>query len=172
MIVSAVSAPLIVEVVLLLPVVVAVGWVAARTLGIRQGWTRIFLTGLIGLALGVSLANWSVVHQPNHEGTLALRIAAFSVLVTMAASIALDFFAKPGGPDRSARVGRLPKLPHPYDGCSERLRRLAASVKCWTLLGGKGYFSLDLPLRLVFPTRSLDLGSAPRSRDAGACSSS
>ena len=113
MIVSAVSAPLIVEVVLLLPVVVAVGWVAARTLGIRQSWTRIFLTGLIGLALGVSLANWSVVHQPNHEGTLALRIAAFSVLVTMAASIALDFFAKPGGPDRSARVGRLPKLPHP-----------------------------------------------------------
>jgi len=35
-IVSAVSAPLVVEVVLLLPVVVAIGWVAARTLGIRQ----------------------------------------------------------------------------------------------------------------------------------------
>ncbi len=110
---AAISAPLIVEVALLLPVVVAIGWVGARTLGVRQSWTRIFLTGLIGLALGVSLANWSVVHQRNHEGTLGLRIAAFSVLVTMAASIALEFFAKPGAPDRSAQLGRLPNMPHP-----------------------------------------------------------
>jgi ubiquinone biosynthesis protein len=104
---------LILEVALLLPIALGIGWLSARMLGVRQTWTRIFATGLIGWILGVALANWSVVHQGNHESTLELRVAAFSILSTMAVSIGLEFIARPGPHDREERAGRFPGVPHP-----------------------------------------------------------
>lgn len=107
------SALLRVEVALLLPIAFGIGWLAGRMLGVRQRSARIVVTGVIGWVLGVALANWSVLHQSNHETTLEVRVAAFSVLTTMAASIAVDFIARPHGSDRYERVGRLPNFPHP-----------------------------------------------------------
>lgn len=126
---------MIAEVVLLVPVALAIGWASARTLGIRQSWARTFTTGLVGWALGVGLANWSVVQQPDHEVALEVRVAAFSVLLTMAASLAVDFLARPGAPDRSPRLGRLPAPPHPVQrvrratGPSRRFRQVLAIAR-------------------------------------------
>jgi ubiquinone biosynthesis protein len=105
-----------VDVAFLLPIALGIGWLSARMLGARQTWTRILVTGLIGWILGVTLANWSVVHQRNHESTLELRVAAFSVLTTMGVSIGVDFVGRPDGRDRYERVGRVPSVPHPVRG--------------------------------------------------------
>ncbi|MBO0729898.1 MAG: AarF/ABC1/UbiB kinase family protein [Acidimicrobiaceae bacterium] len=102
-----------VEVAFLLPIALGIGWLATRMLGARQTWARILVTGLIGWILGVALANWSVVNQRNHESTLELRVAAFSVLTTMGTSIGVDFVARPDRRDRYERVGRLPSVPRP-----------------------------------------------------------
>jgi ubiquinone biosynthesis protein len=100
------------EILLVLPLVLAIGWVAARILGVRQTWWRTFLTGFLGWILGVAAAYASV--PPDHEtSSLIARSIVFSVLSTMAVAIALDFVAKPGARDPYERLGRLPKLPHP-----------------------------------------------------------
>ena len=102
-----------VEIGLLLPVAISIGWVSARMLGVRQTWSRILITGLIGWLLGVALADWSVIHQAHHDSTLELRLAAFSLLATMAASIAVEFLSHTDASERYERIGRLPTIPHP-----------------------------------------------------------
>lgn len=102
-----------IETALVSPISLGVGWLVARLLGVRQTWSGILVTGLIGWILGVALANWSVVNHPGHEATLEVRVAAFSVLATMATSNGIDFLAKPSRRDRYERIGRIPRIPRP-----------------------------------------------------------
>jgi ubiquinone biosynthesis protein len=96
----------------LLPLILAIGWFAARMLGVRQTWIRTFVTGLLGWIIGVVIAGVSAGPHPN-EGELAVRVVVFSVLSTMAVAIAIDFIARPGAKDPYERLGRLPQVPHP-----------------------------------------------------------
>jgi ubiquinone biosynthesis protein len=116
---------------LLLPLILLIGWFAARMLGVRQTWFRTFVTGFLGWIIGVLLAGVSVGSNPS-SAELALRVVAFSVLATMAVAIALDFMARPGGRDPYERLGRLPQLPHPV----KRVRRtLAPPLRFREVLG-------------------------------------
>lgn len=100
------------EILLVLPLVLLIGWAAARILGVRQTWWRVFLTGVIGWILGAGAAYASV--PPDHStSSVVVRAIIFSILSTMAVAIALDFVAKPGARDRYERLGRLPQVPHP-----------------------------------------------------------
>ncbi|MGZ4757078.1 MAG: ABC1 kinase family protein [Acidimicrobiia bacterium] len=96
----------------LLPLILLIGWFAARMLGVRQTWFRTFVTGFLGWAIGVAIAGVSVEAHPD-ESELVVRVIVFSVLATMAVAIAMDFIAKPGAKDPYERLGRLPQLPHP-----------------------------------------------------------
>jgi ubiquinone biosynthesis protein len=105
----------------LLPLILLIGWFAARMLGVRQTWFRTFVTGVFGWIIGVVIAGASVA--PDHDGAeLFVRVVIFSVLATMAIAIAFDFMARPGAKDPYERLGRLPKLPHPV----KRVRRTVA----------------------------------------------
>jgi ubiquinone biosynthesis protein len=107
--------------VFLLPLILLIGWFAARMLGVRQTWFRTFVTGVFGWIIGVVIAGASVA--PHHDGAeLFVRVVIFSVLATMAIAIAFDFMARPGAKDPYERLGRLPKLPHPV----KRVRRTVA----------------------------------------------
>jgi ubiquinone biosynthesis protein len=116
---------------LLLPLILAIGWFAARMLGVRQTWFRTFVTGFFGWVLGVVIAGVSVGPHPS-SAELAVRVVGFSVLATMAVAIALDFMARPGARDPYERLGRLPQLPHPV----KRVRRtLAPPLRFREVLG-------------------------------------
>ena len=116
---------------LLLPLILLIGWFAARMLGVRQTWFRTFFTGFFGWVLGVVLAGVSAGEHPT-SAELAVRVVAFSVLATMAIAIALDFMARPGREDPYERLGRLPKLPHPV----KRVQRtLAPPLRFREVLG-------------------------------------
>lgn len=106
---------------LLLPLILLIGWFAARMLGVRQTWFRTFVAGFFGWVLGVVIAGVSVGAHPD-SAELAVRVVAFSVLATMAIAIAFDFMARPGARDPYERLGRLPKLPHPV----KRIQRTLA----------------------------------------------
>ncbi len=116
---------------LLLPLILLIGWFAARMLGVRQTWFRTFFTGFLGWVLGVVIAGVSVGAHPD-SAELAVRVVAFSVLATMAVAIALDFIARPGARDPYERLGRLPKVPHPV----KRVKRtLAPPLRFREVLG-------------------------------------
>lgn len=105
----------------LLPLILAIGWFAARMLGVRQTWFRTFTTGFLGWAIGVVIAGVSVGANPS-EAEMVVRVIGFSVLSTMAVAIALDFMARPGAKDRYDRLGRLPQIPRPV----KRVKRTIA----------------------------------------------
>ena len=101
-----------IEALLILPLILLVGWFAARMLGVRQTWFRTFVSGFLGWILGVVIAG--LTSGPNPEtAELVARAALFSVLASMAVAIALDFIARPGAKDPYDRLGRLPQIPHP-----------------------------------------------------------
>lgn len=106
---------------LILPLILLIGWFAARMLGVRQTWFRTFVSGFLGWGIGVLIAGVSV--GPNPEtAELVVRVLGFSVLASMAVAIALDFIARPGAKDPYERLGRLPQVPHPV----RRVRRTLA----------------------------------------------
>jgi ubiquinone biosynthesis protein len=106
---------------LVLPLILLVGWFAARVLGVRQTWFRTFVSGFFGWVIGVVIAGLSVDPHPG-TAELVLRVVLFSVLASMAVAIALDFIARPGAKDPYERLGRLPQLPHPV----RRVKRTVA----------------------------------------------
>lgn len=67
----------------LLPLILLIGWFAARLLGVRQTWFRTFVTGFLGWIIGVLIAGLSVGNNPD-GAELAVRVAIYSVLATMA----------------------------------------------------------------------------------------
>ena len=92
---------------------------ALRLLGIRRGWARAALAGLIGwtigLLLGLAVADWD-------WGTdgLALHVLAFSIPATMAVAVAFDLLAQPGTlatGERAGPGGHPPPLPR---ACASR----------------------------------------------------
>ena len=104
----------------LLPLILLIGWFAARMLGVRETFIRTFFTGFLGWIIGVVIAGVSSGTNPD-QAELAVRVLVFSILATMAVAIAIDFIAKPDAKDRSDRFGRLPQIPHP-------VRRVKAAV--------------------------------------------
>jgi ubiquinone biosynthesis protein len=105
------------------PAVLLIAWVAGRLLGVRRSWTMSLLAGITGWLAGVVfsliLAN-NDVQAPGFTGHVWL----FSVIFTMCALAALDMLAKPGSFAR-AQAGFI-SVPRPLRALrrrSERVRR-------------------------------------------------
>jgi ubiquinone biosynthesis protein len=90
-----------------------------RLLGLRRGWARAALSGLIGwtgallLALALSEWNWS-------SDGLVLHVIAFAVPATMAVAVVFDLLARPGTLATGERAG-LVIAPRPLRALGRRV---------------------------------------------------
>jgi ubiquinone biosynthesis protein len=106
---------------IVIPVLI-LAWLASRLLGIRRSALRSFVTGLLGVVVGVLLAAASYQGRDPSTFELAVRVAAFSIIATMGLAIAWEFVASPSRRTREDRLGRLPHLPRPV----KRVKRTLA----------------------------------------------
>jgi ubiquinone biosynthesis protein len=99
--------------------VVLATMVSLRLLGLRRGWGRAALAGVIGwtsaLLLALAVADW----QWGADG-LALHIVAFGVPATMAVAVAFDLIARPGSLATGERAG-LVVAPRPLRALRQRI---------------------------------------------------
>ena len=93
--------------------------ISLRLLGIRRGWGRALLSGILGwggaafLALGLSHWNWGA------DG-LVVHLLAIGIPATMAAAVALDLLARPGSLAIGERAG-LVTAPRPLRAVRSRI---------------------------------------------------
>jgi ubiquinone biosynthesis protein len=107
------------RVILATAIAVATTVVSLRLLGMRRGWGRALLAGLIGWGiagvLALALARWDW----GAEG-LFVHIAAIGIPATMAAAVALDLLARPGSLATGERAG-LVVPPRPLHALGQRI---------------------------------------------------
>ena len=100
------------------PFAIVVGWLSGRLLGVRRGWGRAFVAGLIGWLGGVIVA--ASIEGTDDLSTIAAPTLFFGVLFAMFASIAFDLLLRPKAP----RHRRLGWLLHPIAAIRRRLAPL------------------------------------------------
>jgi len=119
---------------------VAIGWLTGRILGVRRGFFRAVLAGLIGYGAGFAyvVSQFGEVEDLNSvEDALALGggFVGYVLLTTMLASIAIEAILRPRS-DRSRR-----HLPHPFRwvrrkfALMQRLWQIAAAARRNGLVG-------------------------------------
>ncbi len=78
-----------------LPLIAIVAFLASRMLGVRRSWSNVLLAGLIGWSLAsvtaLAIAGWNT-----DEPQVFRNFFVLALFTTMAAAIALDLLAKPG----------------------------------------------------------------------------
>ena len=109
----------LVRVALAVAIAAAITAVSLRLLGLRRGWSKALLAGVIGwgcaglLALG--LANWDW----GADG-LAIHTVAIGIPATMAAAVTLDLLARPGTLATGERAGLI-VVPRPFRAVRRRV---------------------------------------------------
>jgi len=87
-----------------LAVVIVATAVSLRLLGLRRGWGRAALSGLIGwtgaLLISLAIGDWDW-----GDDGLAVRVVAFGIPATMAVAVAFDLVARPGSLATGERAG-------------------------------------------------------------------
>ena len=106
--------------VVLLAILIAVGWVAGRILGVHRGFLRAALAGIIGFAAGWILVafqtgSWDF-NDPSDVWGAGLGFILYVLFITLLASVVIDALLRP-------RVRRQLRIPHPI-----RVLRLRLSV--------------------------------------------
>jgi ubiquinone biosynthesis protein len=108
-----------VRVVLSVAIAVVTTTVSLRLLGMRRGWIRALVAGLVGWALGgilaLSLADWDW----GADG-LVVHTAAIAIPTTMAVAVALDMVARPGTLSTAEQAG-LVVPPRPVRAVRRRI---------------------------------------------------
>ena len=102
---------------------VFIGWLSGRILGVRRGFARAVLAGFVGFIAGIILIAFQFSDNDidSVDDVWALGIGFFSyvLVVTLLASVTIDAIARP-------RAGRRRiRLPHPIRWIKERLAILA-----------------------------------------------
>jgi ubiquinone biosynthesis protein len=109
----------LVRVVLAIAIAAAITAISLRLLGLRRGWPKALLAGVIGwgtaalLALGLAHWDWG-------EEGLAIHTAAIGIPATMAAAVTLDLLARPGTLATGERAG-LVVIPRPFRAVRRRI---------------------------------------------------
>ncbi len=93
--------------------------ISLRLLGVRRGWTKALVAGLLGWGtawlLALSLAHWDW----GADG-LAVHVIAIGIPATMAAAVTLDLMARPGTLSTGERSG-LFTTPRPFRAVRRRI---------------------------------------------------
>ena len=109
----------IVRVALAIAIAAAITAVSLRLLGLRRGWPKALLAGVIGwgcaglLALGLADWDWGA------DG-LAVHTVAIGIPATMAAAVTLDLLARPGTLATGERAGLI-VVPRPFRAVRRRV---------------------------------------------------
>ena len=106
--------------VVLLAVIAAVATVLSlRLLGIRRGWVRALVAGLVGwgiaLVVGLALSDWDW-----SADDLVLYVLAIGIPATMVVAVTFDLLARPGSLAVGERAGLL-VAPRPMRAASQRI---------------------------------------------------
>lgn len=123
---------------------IVVGWVAGRILGVKRGFLRATLAGVVGLVAGELIISleYGGDRQVNDLADLwrmGVGFFGYVLLVTMLASIVLDILMRP-------RTRRRLRIPHPIRSLKRRLavlgriRQIALAAR-HNGLGGRGLAS-------------------------------
>lgn len=103
-----------------LPMMLIVAWLASRLLGVRRSWVKTLVAGLVGYLIGafaaLAAAGWDLDQDGIIRNTFVLALIA-----TMLTAIALDLLARPGSLPIGDAAGRF-AVPHPVADLRQRLR--------------------------------------------------
>src|SRR5688500_2750827 len=86
-----------------LPGIVALSWVAGRLLGVRRSWTTTLASGLIGWVTGVGLSLAIANEQVTPSAGFTRNVWLFSGTFTMSATVWIELLARPGALARAQR---------------------------------------------------------------------
>jgi ubiquinone biosynthesis protein len=108
--------------VLSLPVILAIAWLAGRLLGVSRSWAGTVLAGVAGwlAALALSLA---IASGDTGAPGFTRNLWVFAAVFTMSASVWVELLAKPGALARARRG--LVSVPHPLRAVRRSSRRLS-----------------------------------------------
>jgi ubiquinone biosynthesis protein len=108
--------------VLSLPAILAVAWLAGRLLGVSRSWAATLVAGLAGwlAALALSLA---IASGDTGAPGFTRNLWVFAAVFTMSASVWVELLARPGALARAQRG--LVSVPHPLRAVRRSSRRLS-----------------------------------------------
>ncbi|TAK68183.1 MAG: AarF/ABC1/UbiB kinase family protein [Actinomycetota bacterium] len=120
----------------LIAFLVVVGLIAGRILGVRRGFWRATLAGLVGFFAGQWLINMQYENSTEADfndlgdlGRLGVGFVGYVLLVTMLASIVIDVIARPRGGDRRRRWPRPIKAVRRRWQVVTRLRQIVGAAR-------------------------------------------
>src|SRR5829696_7443012 len=109
-----------------IPFAIVVGWLSSRILGVRRGWLRSFISGLIGWIFGVAIAavvlNQDVTTDQQLRDIFTIALF-FGVLVSMFVSLVLDIILRP----RVKRQRKYGPVIHPIATVKRKLAPIGRS---------------------------------------------
>ena len=108
--------------VLSLPVILAIAWLAGRLLGVSRSWAATLMAGVAGwlAALALSLA---IASGDTGAPGFTRNLWVFAAVFTMSAAVWTELLAKPGALARAQRG--LVSVPHPLRAVRRSSRRLS-----------------------------------------------
>ncbi len=105
-------------VLLSLPLIVLVAFIASRMLGVRRSWVAIVVSGVIGWTVGFAVSLG--IAGELEDAHLLRNTLVLSFVFTMATAVALDLLAKPGTLEQGDSAG-LFVVPRPRQYVEERV---------------------------------------------------
>ncbi|HEX2273192.1 MAG TPA: hypothetical protein VHG90_04890 [Acidimicrobiales bacterium] len=97
------------ELIVSLPAILAIAFLAGRLLGVRRSWTTAVASGVVGWLAGATLS--LVIARAEGGGGFTRNLWLFSTFFAMSSSVWIELLAKPGALAR-ARTG-LASVPRP-----------------------------------------------------------
>ena len=108
-------------VLLWLPAVIALAWLASRLLGVKMSWSRTIIAGIIGAGAGGALAK--ILAEEQHGAGFDRNLWIFTFVFTMSAVTWMALLSRPGTLAR-AQTG-LARLPRPVKAAKRKGQRVA-----------------------------------------------
>jgi ubiquinone biosynthesis protein len=119
-----------------LPVILGIAWLAGRLLGISRSWAATVLSGVAGwlAALALSLA---IAEGDTGAPGFTRNLWVFAVVFTMSAAVWVELLAKPGALARARRG--LVSVPHPVRAVRRSGRRLSRYAQITGIAARHGF---------------------------------
>ncbi len=120
-----------------LPVVVLLGFVGSRLLGVRRSWVAIVISGVVGWLVGLGIA-LAMSGGTIRDAEFLRNAFLLGFLATMATAVAIDLMAKPGTLSQGDAAGRF-VVPRPKQYVEERLDVVRRSREIVEILHRNGF---------------------------------
>ena len=127
----------LIVIVLTLPAMLGVAWVAGRLTAVRRSWVRVVVSGVIGWLVGASLAVTVSSGDLDRPGVVRNTLV-FALLATMFTGVLWDMMAKPGTLSRDDEAG-LFTVPRPIRDTRERMEPVQREREILAIARANGF---------------------------------